>query len=152
MNDYLKTRELYHSGIKGQKWGIRRYQNEDGTLTEEGRERYALNSSGTKGAVVGAVAGVGVGVLSTFVKNRNRTFVSTGKALVDKTSGRSYKSVVAESVFKTAGLAFLGGYLGRKIARTKTKESIKQEKQLRSDLDNLQNDLDKNFVTGKKGA
>ena len=28
---------LSHHGIKGQKWGIRRYQNEDGTLTDEGR-------------------------------------------------------------------------------------------------------------------
>ncbi len=33
--------ELYHHGIKGQKWGIRRYQNEDGTLTEAGKQRYA---------------------------------------------------------------------------------------------------------------
>jgi len=33
--------ELYHSGIKGMKWGIRRYQNEDGSLTEEGKKRYA---------------------------------------------------------------------------------------------------------------
>lgn len=32
--------ELYHHGIKGQKWGVRRYQNEDGTLTAEGRNRY----------------------------------------------------------------------------------------------------------------
>lgn len=32
--------ELYHHGIKGQKWGIRRYQNPDGTLTAEGRKRY----------------------------------------------------------------------------------------------------------------
>ena len=32
--------ELYHHGIKGQKWGIRRYQNEDGTLTAAGKERY----------------------------------------------------------------------------------------------------------------
>lgn len=39
MNDYLKTKELYHHGIKGQKWGIRRYQNEDGTLTEEGKKK-----------------------------------------------------------------------------------------------------------------
>lgn len=32
--------ELYHHGIKGQKWGIRRYQNPNGTLTEAGRKRY----------------------------------------------------------------------------------------------------------------
>ena len=31
---------FYHSGIRGQKWGIRRYQHEDGTLTEEGKSRY----------------------------------------------------------------------------------------------------------------
>ena len=39
----LKTNfhdELYHHGIKGQRWGIRRYQNPDGTLTEAGRARY----------------------------------------------------------------------------------------------------------------
>ena len=32
--------ELYHHGIKGQKWGVRRYQNEDGSLTKAGIKRY----------------------------------------------------------------------------------------------------------------
>lgn len=31
---------ISHHGIKGQKWGIRRYENSDGTLTEEGKKRY----------------------------------------------------------------------------------------------------------------
>lgn len=30
---------LMHHGIKGMKWGVRRYQNEDGTLTEEGKKK-----------------------------------------------------------------------------------------------------------------
>lgn len=33
------TNELYHYGKKGMKWGIRRYQNKDGTLTELGKKR-----------------------------------------------------------------------------------------------------------------
>lgn len=35
---------LQHHGILGQKWGIRRYQNPDGSLTEEGRKRYGYGS------------------------------------------------------------------------------------------------------------
>jgi hypothetical protein len=33
---------LVHHGIKGQKWGVRRYQNSDGSLTDEGRRRYGF--------------------------------------------------------------------------------------------------------------
>lgn len=35
--------ELYHHGIKGQRWGIRRYQNKDGSLTEAGKKRIVKN-------------------------------------------------------------------------------------------------------------
>ena len=51
MNDYRAYVEndynsLYHFGIKGQRWGIRRYQNPDGSLTPEGKKRY-LNPDGS---------------------------------------------------------------------------------------------------------
>lgn len=41
MSEYIISPdgELYHYGVKGQKWGVRRYQNADGTLTAEGRKR-----------------------------------------------------------------------------------------------------------------
>lgn len=45
--------DLYHWGIKGMKWGVRRYQNADGSLTSAGRKRYmnpdgSLNKKGRK--------------------------------------------------------------------------------------------------------
>jgi len=42
---------LAHHGIKGQKWGVRRYQNLDGSLTPEGRKHYNVNSMSTTRAV-----------------------------------------------------------------------------------------------------
>lgn len=47
-NIYLRhayPNELFHWGIKGQRWGVRRFQNPDGSLTTAGRKRY-LNESG----------------------------------------------------------------------------------------------------------
>ena len=38
MSDYLS-----HYGVKGMKWGIRRYQNKDGTLTSEGKKHYGYS-------------------------------------------------------------------------------------------------------------
>lgn len=45
-DDMKKSDSLAHHGILGQKWGVRRYQNADGTLTEEGRKRVSQGIEG----------------------------------------------------------------------------------------------------------
>lgn len=40
--------ELYHHGIKGQKWGVRRYQFADGSYTPAGKKRYQNNQNNTE--------------------------------------------------------------------------------------------------------
>lgn len=53
MEKRMTESELYHYGIRGQKWGVRRYQNSDGSLTPAGKKRYenadgSLNDAGRK--------------------------------------------------------------------------------------------------------
>lgn len=43
MRNDFKSNYLMHHGILGQKWGVRRYQNPDGSLTSVGKERYGKN-------------------------------------------------------------------------------------------------------------
>lgn len=70
---------ISHHGIKGQKWGIRRYQNSDGSLTDEGRRRYGFGkgagrlmtkntkSRAIQGVKLGAKLGAGAGVAASVV-------------------------------------------------------------------------------------
>lgn len=51
--------ELYHWGIKGMKWGQRRFQNKDGSLTPAGKKRYAKEEADLKAR-------------EKFIKNRER--------------------------------------------------------------------------------
>lgn len=44
----MTNTELYHHGVKGQKWGVRRYQYMDGSLTPAGKKRYRVTSTDRK--------------------------------------------------------------------------------------------------------
>ena len=52
--------ELYHFGIKGQKWGVRRYQNYDGTSTAAGRNRKASNNQSNSSVTINGTTGYSI--------------------------------------------------------------------------------------------
>ena len=99
INDILPS-ELYHSGVKGMKWGIRRYQNEDGTLTDAGKVRY--NPDGSKKRVE---------KMSDAELNKANQRLSAEQNY-NRLTGKYYKNRPASTdIALKAGVSALGGAL-----------------------------------------
>lgn len=95
--------ELYHHGVKGQKWGVRRYQYADGSLTPAGKKRYS--NADTKAEQVSKL-------MNTKVKdlvNTARTQV-TGRQYVDSylKKGTTFARIQTSETFEN--FAFYATY------------------------------------------
>lgn len=89
---------LQHHGIKGMKWGVRRFQNEDGSLTNAGQIRYSddegaadRKKSAVKKVAIGTAAVAGVVLAAYLVKKHGANKAvelaakaDSGKAAVEK--------------------------------------------------------------------
>lgn len=88
--------ELTHWGIKGQKWGVRRWQNEDGTLTEAGKDRYGdieVDKSSSMRQLRKNVAKSDRKVRDEYVRRRESADDETRKALE---KDRKYKKLTKD--------------------------------------------------------
>lgn len=94
---YNENTYLIHFGIKGQKWGVRRFQNPDGTLTPEGQARYNTLSDRQK---------------KDYLKMDKNT---QERLLEDMANGKSYTQAVKEARNRAARKA-LGAFLGVSLA------------------------------------
>lgn len=112
----MMTNELYHHGIKGQKWGVRRYQNLDRSLTPAGKERYGR---GTGEKIKSAVTTVG------------RTVGNAGKA-VGRGIGNASKTVgskISESYKKRHPEKMTDAELKAYASRLQMEKQVKQLKE-----------------------
>lgn len=151
MNDYLETKELYHHGVKGMKWGIIK---EDYQMHK--RAKNTKKEGTAKGAVIGGLLGTAAGIGSTYLLGKGHIFSKNSKGkLVDKMTGQTYSSVVRQSIRRTLGLAFLGSYMGRKIGKYNASKKASEEnlKDIRYQnlSDRQKSQLIKNNVLGHSG-
>lgn len=114
----IGSSELTHHGIKGQKWGIRRYRNLDGTLTDEGKEHIRKVDSRAKaaGIIGGIVGGIAGASLTPTTVQRGAEFM---EAIIDKPILKNRKHILYNKGSET-GMRILGAIggavLGYKIA------------------------------------
>lgn len=112
---------LQHFGIKGQKWGVRRYENPDGTLTEAGKKRYAENYDSKQRRRDLAVYG-GRGVKRINKRMLEGESISGARSYeASRIAGARKSAKVAGQVGSTVGAigGGIGGYFGTKYLRTK---------------------------------
>lgn len=117
--EYILTAngELFHYGVKGMKWGVRRYQNSNGSLTSAGKKRY--NDGGNKSDNKRIAKKVAAAVIMTatvtaaaalYAKNPyavNRVVSKVGNATISGLKSGGSKAVTAgkkymNSAFKLA--------------------------------------------------
>lgn len=70
---YQTQDELYHHGVIGQKWGQRRYQNEDGSLTEEGRRHRGYKTTSSSKNTKKGLSAIFTSKKGTKVKVKNNS-------------------------------------------------------------------------------
>lgn len=89
---------IYHHGIKGQKWGVRRYQYADGSLTPAGQKRY------------------------------NGSYNKNDVARVDRIMNTRVKEVVNTAKYKVTGKQYVDSYLakGTTFSRIQTSEQFEK--------------------------
>lgn len=85
--EFRREIDLMHHGIQGMKWGIRRYQNQDGSLTKDGQERY---SSGKK------IRGFDEKAYNSYLQKKKQREIDMKKAYSDIDKARSMPNKTAE--------------------------------------------------------
>lgn len=125
-------RDVTHWGILGMKWGVRRFQNKDGSLTAAGRERYKTQ---LQSDIANAAKSDGRPASNMYTKSRGAADISSKV----KTQDSDFKSAVSD--FKSWGDKISDEYNEVcKIAENEAKQAIKNP--------DFKKDLDKKLFEG----
>lgn len=126
--------ELYHHGIKGQKWGIRRYQYADGTYTPAGRKRYSVSQSSSNAQRVTTMMSMKVkdvvNTARTQVTGRQYvdTYLKRGTTFARIQTSKEFENFAFYATYKKADSDKYMGLFGKNLTSRANGEAKRAEK------------------------
>lgn len=120
---FISSEELYHHGVKGQKWGIRNYQYSDGSLTPAGRNRYSGNSRNDK---VGRMAKLA----KTKVTGKQYVdgYIKSGTTLSRIQTSDKFEKYAFYATYKKSDINKYMGLYGKNLTANSYNEAKRAEK------------------------
>lgn len=127
---------ICHHGILGQKWGIRRFQNKDGTRTSAGKARYSFGSKEDKKKLLNER--YEARKAEGYSDRKSKLLARTDTQLIRKLDKMNYKaSKNAEKAIEKGGKALLKG--NRKAVVRNAKKFIKNNALMETNLSQIKN-------------
>lgn len=123
-NSYPSSNELYHHGVIGMHWGIRRYQNKDGSLTSAGKQHYTKHPNSLNRKLKKQIR-----------QERKRQYGSGNQWIQTNDIGPKSKKAVEKQLRDQ-----------ERITKAAEKDIDRIEKKYQNDPDRMQDEIDKLYV------
>ena len=146
--------ELYHHGVKGQKWGVRRYQYADGTLTPAGKKRYNATTANKVSSMMNQKVSYAINSARTKITGKQYvdSYLDKGTTFARVQTSSEFENFAFYATYKKQDVDKYLGLFGKNLTSRAAKEAeraedisnatgdivdIKRAKELRDRSDNM---------------
>lgn len=124
----MENNTLAHWGIKGMKWGVRRYQNKDGTLTQAGKKRYSDDSEESSDLRKLSDSEIQNRINRLTLEKRYRELIQSDSGKKSVSKGKQIAKEILENSTKNIGSQLVTYMMGTAVNKMAKKDIVNPKK------------------------